>query len=594
MARDAADRYATAGELADDLTPLPDRPARRRAPLHDAPALVRRFVRRHRAPLAVAAIAVVLLATGGALSVSRIMHERDTAEAAHAEAVKQAALAEDHRKRADTQRAAADSLVGFMLVDLKPKVARLGRLELMGGLSKQVDDYYTKVTEVEALDAAATERRAEALATLGDTLDDAGDLPGARRQLEAAIALAKTPVVRAQAEVTLVIVLQELGDPTAALALIDKSRAALLAAPKGADVDLALGKLDRQHGILLASQGKRAEAEAIYTRAIERELAVSAVRPKDRAVRAELAKSYDRRTDARLGQGNLDGGFADGRAGLAIRTQLLREDPGDISIQVGLVVSWGKLYNLARAADKVDDAKKALAEQASAAEALVRVDPSNSQWERMLFVAEEQAASMQYQLDDYAGAAALVEKPIALAQAQLERDPDSVPALEALADVLSQASSYQTFANKPERALETGKKAVALSEQLHARVPGNADYYRGLAVAHERVGDAYAKVNNIKPAADEYSARVAIEKDLIGMQPDNVRTQMDLHWSEILAGRAIAMVPGRYDEGLAMMRGAIAAMKDLQKAGTLTPQGLDMLPEFDKQLQLAVAKTPFT
>jgi hypothetical protein len=102
-------------------------------------------------------------------------------------------LADEHRNRADTERAAAEDLVGFVLTDLKPGLKRIGQLPLMKGAAKQVGDYYQRVTAVDALDAKAVLRRAEALSTLGDVLSDADQDADSKRAYEAAIALRPRP-----------------------------------------------------------------------------------------------------------------------------------------------------------------------------------------------------------------------------------------------------------------------------------------------------------------------------------------------------------------------------------------------------------------
>jgi WD40 repeat protein len=86
MSVDRDHRYRTAGELSEDL---------RRyqtgqlvgAHRYSARQLVRRWVRRHRGAVAVAAAAVIALAVGGTLAIQRVRAERDRAEQERAEAL---------------------------------------------------------------------------------------------------------------------------------------------------------------------------------------------------------------------------------------------------------------------------------------------------------------------------------------------------------------------------------------------------------------------------------------------------------------------------------------------------------------------------
>lgn len=85
MARDPADRYPSAKELADDLRRFQTGQIVG-AHKYSTVALIRRFTRRYRAPLAVAAAAVAVLAGTGAIGVQRVITERDRAEVQQADA----------------------------------------------------------------------------------------------------------------------------------------------------------------------------------------------------------------------------------------------------------------------------------------------------------------------------------------------------------------------------------------------------------------------------------------------------------------------------------------------------------------------------
>jgi WD40 repeat protein len=85
MARAPSERYATARELAEDLRRFQTGQIVG-AHQYSWVELLRRFARRYRGALAVTAVALVLLATGGAVSVRHILAERDVAEQARHEA----------------------------------------------------------------------------------------------------------------------------------------------------------------------------------------------------------------------------------------------------------------------------------------------------------------------------------------------------------------------------------------------------------------------------------------------------------------------------------------------------------------------------
>ena len=101
MAVDAAQRYASAGELADDLKRFQTGQfvgAHR----YTTSQLIRRWARRHRTPLYVAGIAAAVLAILAIVGVERIVDERDRADDARGSA-------EIARTEAETQRSVAVS-----------------------------------------------------------------------------------------------------------------------------------------------------------------------------------------------------------------------------------------------------------------------------------------------------------------------------------------------------------------------------------------------------------------------------------------------------------------------------------------------------
>jgi WD40 repeat protein len=98
MARRAADRYPSARELAEDLKQFQTgqlvashRYSRR--------ALLRRWLKRHRGPVAIASVALAVLAAVGGFSVHQIIGERDRADAERAQAEVERQKAEDARVR---------------------------------------------------------------------------------------------------------------------------------------------------------------------------------------------------------------------------------------------------------------------------------------------------------------------------------------------------------------------------------------------------------------------------------------------------------------------------------------------------------------
>jgi tetratricopeptide (TPR) repeat protein/tRNA A-37 threonylcarbamoyl transferase component Bud32 len=172
-------RYASAQALSEDLKRW--QTGRLVAAHRYTPAeRLTRFVRKYRATLTVAAAALVVLLVVGAFGLKRIVVEKNRALA-------EQARAESALGRAETQRIAAETLVGFVLGDLRDKLERVGRLDALEGVASAVTRYQDNAPPG---DEATSLRRAEVAGLAGDVALATGNLTAAeesyRRSLRAA------------------------------------------------------------------------------------------------------------------------------------------------------------------------------------------------------------------------------------------------------------------------------------------------------------------------------------------------------------------------------------------------------------------------
>nr|HEX4318659.1 protein kinase [Kofleriaceae bacterium] len=591
MAFDAAERYPTAKELAADLHRFQTGQLVG-AHRYTAGERVRRFARRYRVQLSIGGLAVAALAAGGAYSVHRIVDERDAAVAAQATADHQRQVADDQRRRATTQRDAAESLVAFVLGDLKPGLARVGQLPLMKGVAKQVDDYYASVTKVDALDAAAIRRRSEALSTLGDVYLDSDDDADALRTFQAAAAAlgdgSDAAIQLATAQLGQVVALADTGGRAPGLALATTALAQLDRAPPSAAVELARAKLERYRGILQFDGGDFAAAIASYSGAIDRITRVIAADPNGRDARGELAKLYDRRGDARNSANDHAGAKADAQAGLAVREQLRVEDPGDLTLQHALEVSWDKLGTVAILDNDHAGARHASEQQLAIASRLADIDPTNLEWVRAMIGAAQKLAEIDDDDNHPDAAFARLEHPMQIA-AELVKRSDSLAALDQYADLLCRSSSYHAEAMKLPEALALAHQCFDAAQQLHAKAPDNLEYYRSVGNAHDRIGDAYAQGNQWQQAADEYRQHVTVAEELLRRDAANPRRTLDVATARFNAGLAVVHLPGHRVEGVKLLEDAVASLHAMRAAGQLSKEMEDGIGDYEKQLAAAKA-----
>ena len=162
MATDPEARYASAAEVAAELRRFQ---AGRLVEAHRYTAWQRlaRWVRRHRAPLIVASVAVVLVIVLSIVGIMQIVGER---------------------RRAIAERDAARGLVHFAMGDLHDRLENFGRLDLLASTANEVMTYYDKAPG-HSLDGD----RIEAMTVYGETQVASGHVAPALDMFEKALAL---------------------------------------------------------------------------------------------------------------------------------------------------------------------------------------------------------------------------------------------------------------------------------------------------------------------------------------------------------------------------------------------------------------------
>ena len=376
MARSPGDRYATASEMAEDLRRFT---SGRLVSVHrySTWTLVRRWIARRRTPFAVAAVLSSAMLVLGLVSVRRIVRERDRADAANRLAI--------------AQRGAAERLVGFVISGLRDQLKDLGRLDVLGGVGHEVDAYYQSVAAAEQGPPAAEQvaARAAALETLAEVEDAKHDsararaLYGAARELRHRLAEGDADAAARADEGDLLVKMArfEIDQRTDAAAAPLASEAtkladALLAEDPTSHRGLALAAHSHEvASSLKRSGGDTAGAEKEAALAVEHARRLAALDPDapaakrvlgeslavqarsdnkaghserpsfDEAIavrealalatglaqdRMDLSESYEQRSQARRKLGNGEGSIADGRHAVAMREELVAQDPENL------------------------------------------------------------------------------------------------------------------------------------------------------------------------------------------------------------------------------------------------------------------------
>jgi len=535
MALDPALRYPTARELADDLRKFQSGQLVG-AHRYSAGQLFRRWLRRHRAVLAVAMIAVTVLVVVGVAALLRILAEQERSEVA--------------RTLAETKRADAEEIMEFMLDDLVVSLEPLGKLDLLGAIAEKATAYYARRPGVEEPRSRIITRR-----HLGDVLQAKGDLDGALRAYHDSLALGDELLARAsgdprtlqreraQAFNRIGEVLGRQGDTAGALAAnrsyfeVIESIAAISPGSVLAQRDLLVGHV--KIGDDLRAMGNLAGALEHYRTAFEIATQVAKVDSDPIRTRSDLLVGHERLATTMSAMDDSRGALTEARAGLRLARELAT--PDDASSQLVVAMLRGSvsdiLRNVGDKAAALDEAR----EGARAIEALVAHDPSNTSWHLELALARRRTAHALLATGEPAAALALLRKS-QLAATELA-------AREGAGDVLGkrevalhhQAIGDVLTANRDSAALAEYRAALVGFAWLAAANPNEPELTGLMANAQRAVGDALAARDPAAALIEYRAARPLLER-LAASAPQNAETRTELAAVECAIGATLVAV----------------------------------------------------
>ena len=333
----------------------------------------RELQRRNRRWAAVATLALVVMAATSLLAL---------------EATEQRSIAE-HR------RAQAESLVSFMLGNLRSELQPIGRLDLLDMVGKRVLSYYAS-QKLSSMDAGSLERRARALDMVGGVYEQRGNLDAALsayRRAEAATAqlLAKDPddperiYAHAQSVFYLAAIAHERGDLAQAEAGFRRyyklAQRLVKIDPDNSkwhsEFTYATGDL----GILLLSEKKYRAAAGVLRKGVAMFSERAGKFPHDADKKLDLANMRAWFADSEEYQGHFKEARRQRLMQLAIYRKLLKADPDNSGMQYLLATCYRALANYAIDRGDLKNAEARIKAVIDVSNSLVIRDITNTDWQ---------------------------------------------------------------------------------------------------------------------------------------------------------------------------------------------------------------------
>jgi serine/threonine protein kinase len=489
MAQQVEERYPSARELAEEL---------RRfmtgqlvgAHHYSAWERTRRYVRRHRAAVIIAIVAVLGFALGGTFAVRSIVTERDRAE--------------EQRLLAVTRKAGAEKLVDFMLSDLRRRLAAIGRADLLTGMGTEVRRYYEQLAaSPHSMPPDDVDRMAAALGIIAFAEGQSGSL-------DAALATWNQAKERLAASLAL--------DP---------------GGPSEFSRKRSLARAELELGYLTQQRGKLEEAGARYRESLRQLTALLSGQPDDRDALLLAASAHDRLADLLRNSGKVDESFDEYAIGRQQRERVVaaRRGKDDRDAVYALSTSHARLGTVY---DARGESAQALVEYRVAArqrDSLLEVEPDNVEWQAGMVQLQSEIAALHRDLGDLTSAIATYQDTLPLAEALVRRDPSNTAwrrdrgnLLADLGFSLMAAGSYSDSLVRFEQALDNHRDLVAVD-------PANTAWQSDLSRFSTRAGDALQYLGRMDEALSRFAEARELRAALSARDPKNVPWKRSLAWA---------------------------------------------------------------
>ena len=377
-------RMRDAQRVAERLRSLEQRRAKRDAERREREereaqrAALDRAHRRRRLSAAVTAASLVVLAVVSYLAIQAV----------------------EARREAESRRGQAESLIGFMVGDLREKLEPIGRLDLLDEIGDQALQYFESVPEEDLTDEELF-RRSETLRQIAEVRVNRGNLATALEAYEESLAVARALADR---DPTNGEWLKGLGASHFGVGLIHWRQNELEAAkgefqeyleiaqrlaaldPDDPEWQMEVAYAHSNIGSIRQAQGDLAGARDALTLSLDIRQRLVDSGSRDAIGLADLANAHNKLGAVLENLGDLPAALDHYRADLEIKQTLVENDPTNTVHRQSLATSHHFLGIFLEAVDELDASEGHFRTARRLTQQLVELDPTNLRWRRDLAI----------------------------------------------------------------------------------------------------------------------------------------------------------------------------------------------------------------
>ncbi|HWU91482.1 MAG TPA: serine/threonine-protein kinase, partial [Kofleriaceae bacterium] len=543
MAQVPGDRYENAGELAEEVRRFM---TGQLVSAHRYTALQRvtRFVKRHRAAVAISIFAAITIAVGGTVAVRRIVEERDNADR--------------ERTLAVTRQKAAEKLIDEVLDDMKERLAKIGRIDLMTNLGGEIRTYYKTLSKVPGgMPTSDLDRMARAVDLVGLAERDSGEpdraletwtvarslLAGAvGADLSPATLFKRAMIARLDFRIGTIHQLRgENGPANAAYAKAKAEYEALLGeAPADHQILIHAAENLDQIGDLRRNVGKLGDALREYTEARslrQRASSQTASRPSEETI--ELSTSHLKIGSIHQARGESALALTEYGEALRLLKAQLASRPDDVDVKEKVLKVQDALADLHRLLGDLKRAAETYQEAILLWNGLVQRDPQNTEWKRRRGITLADLGFTLLDSGDFKSGLEQLDRAIESQQQLTARDPKNTAWIMDLSQSYTRAGDGYIYIGVIDEGIARYNASLELRSKLAQREPAHAPYPRSVAWAYSKLGNAYASKNELPRALEAHEKALEIRAKLVGDAPSQVGFTNELASSEVTLGRLL-------------------------------------------------------
>ncbi len=516
-------RLRDAQEVADRLRTLDRRRALRQAEekarreREAERVALERAQRRRRTSLAIAGVAVVVLAVVSYLAVQAVQARRE----------------------AERRRGQAESLIGFMVGDLRKKLEPIGRLDVLDDVGDHALEYFDAVPESDLSDEEVF-RRSETLRQIGQVRTSRGDLPAARKAYVESLGLAERLVQRD---------------------------------PDNGDWQKGLGASHFWIGFVDWRQNDLERAEGEFRRYQAVAEAMAAKRPDDPEWQLEVAYAHSNLGSVLQARGQLERALEEFQRTLAIKEKLVAGHPADTAYRLDLAVSYNSAGSALEALGRLTDALALYRKDLAIKQALVASDPTNTQWRQRLAVSHNYVSKLEEWLGDPVSARrdGLAARRIMADLSAL--DPTNGRWRRELAINYLRTAGISQRSLELDAALADAGTGLEILRKLVADDPSDARWRTDLADASQVLGGVLLAQGKLAAARESLERARGILASQLQKEPDNRAVRRLLGRVDLDLG-GVEERDGQARRAGELRRLAVATLEPLAR-GSKDPAALD-------------------